>query len=671
MSAAQAALIPDAGANSVINSAEGSSSGNGHGNGLSNDSTSGKSASTEPVDISSLEQRTLNPDWFLYTELARSNLGERASAVLSILINKGRLSTREIQSYVPDLSLSSIRTVLVSLIQLRCVQYLEETSLSGRKTIYYYFNEDGLILMLYSGDISYRVTKYFNEHTEQHLISIAQEIIHNVLALGSLQVKDYLQSLSSGETAEEDLFNVHQTFVRLAELQFLIPLQGIHYTPIEDLWNLLYLREYKKLPKNTTQSDLKKRNEAKAKAKAEFNRVITMPTNGESTKNLFVTDSKTGFKKINESISLTFNLDRYMKARRSTQLIHFAKNRIGTTTSKIYAAALSLTEQLSNDLSHPLAKTGLFQDLDERTALYEDLKIDEENVKGVTFTATDLSRRLPKDLDLRGTLTYANQSTKRKQNRHQSNQMEKRIKTEDGFVIPPLPTVPEESEEDDLEDANLDMNNEDNDPHSVNLINGHLRLLLSSGIPFIKESKPGQFFVPYSDLIPTLKMHVYDSLIASTLGASSHRVLRCIRDNGLCTEKTITTTSLMREKDVRTVIGTLIRYNAIEIQELPRTADRAASRAVFLFRIKERHAFNMMKQNLTWNLARLIAKLEALKEENATLLKKANRDDVKGRELELLLASEINQLKLVNDREMNGLVRRHRLLSLWEVFKLF
>lgn len=78
-----------------------------------------------------------------------------------------------------------------------------------------------------------------------------------------------------------------------------------------------------------------------------------------------------------------------------------------------------------------------------------------------------------------------------------------------------------------------------------------------------------------------------------------------------------------------------------------------------------------MKLNLTWNLARLISKLETLKEENATLLKKANRDDVKGREMELLLASEINQLKVVNDRELNGLVRRHRLLSLWEVFKLF
>lgn len=657
MSAAQAALIPDAavpnGGASVVSAAEPSTS-----------------TSPEPIDISSLEQRTLNPDSFLYSELARSHLGERASTVLSVLVNKGRLSTREIHSFIPELSLSSIKTVLVSLIQLRCVQYLEETSLSGRKTLYYYFNEEGLFLMLYAGDISDRIVQYFNQDEEQHLVNIAQQIIHNVLALGSLTVKDYLASESNSN--DTDIFNIHQAFVRLADLEFLVPLQGIHYTPIVDLWNMLYLREYKKLPKNTTQSDLKKRNEAKAKAKLEFNRIVSSPSQDSNGK-IFLTDSGTGFKKVNESVSLTFNLERYLKSRRSNQLVQFAKSRIGTTSSKIYAVALSMTEQHSNGLSHPLSKTGLFQDLDERTSLEEDLKLDEENVKGVSFTALDVARRLPSNLDLRGTLVHSNQSLKRKQKHNQSPpQFEKRIKTEDGFVVPPLPTVMEESEEEHEEgDANLDLDEDDSDPRSVSLVNGHLRLLLTANIPFIKESKPGQFFVPYSSLIPILKSSTYDSIIASTLGPSSHRVLRCIRDNGLCTERTITTTSLMREKDVRTVIGTLVKYNAIEIQEVPRTVDRAASRAVFLFRIKEKHAFNTMKLNLTWNLARLISKLETLKEENATLLKKANRDDVKGREMELLLASEINQLKVVNDRELNGLVRRHRLLSLWEVFKLF
>lgn len=339
-----------------------------------------------------------------------------------------------------------------------------------------------------------------------------------------------------------------------------------------------------------------------------------------------------------------------------------------------------MTEQLSNELTHPLAKTGLLQDLDEKTSLEADMALDEENVKGILFNAIDLAKNLPANVDLRGTLTSKQKNMKRNQ---AHPLVEKRIKTEDGFVVPaaPLSTVQEEEEEGEEgeeEEAaglnsnmDLDLDEDDSNPHSVSLINGHLRLLLSSSIPFIKESKPGLFFVPYSELIPVLKTAVYDSIIVSTLGPSSHRVLRCIRDGKLCTERTITTTSLMREKDVRTVIGTLVKYNSIEIQEVPRTADRAASRAVFLFRIKELHAFNTMKQNLAWNIAKLISRIENLKDENKTLLKKANRDDVKGKEMELLLPSEINQLKLVNERELNGLTRRYRLLSLWEIFKLF
>lgn len=63
-------------------------------------------------------------------------------------------------------------------------------------------------------------------------------------------------------------------------------------------------------------------------------------------------------------------------------------------------------------------------------------------------------------------------------------------------------------------------------------------------------------------------------------------------------------------------------------------------------------------------------KKEKLKQENSTLLKKANRDDVKGRENELLLPSELNQLKMVNERELNVFARLSRLLSLWEVFQM-
>ena len=88
------------------------------------------------------------------------------------------------------------------------------------------------------------------------------------------------------------------------------------------------------------------------------------------------------------------------------------------------------------------------------------------------------------------------------------------------------------------------------------------------------------------------------------------------------------------------------------------------------FSTNENHAYGFMKQNLAWNIANLLFKKESLRAENVTLLTKANRDDVKGKEEELLLPSELNQLKMVNERELNSFSRISRLLSLWEVFKM-
>ena len=59
------------------------------------------------------------------------------------------------------------------------------------------------------------------------------------------------------------------------------------------------------------------------------------------------------------------------------------------------------------------------------------------------------------------------------------SQSTKRLKTEDGFVIPALPNSVKE-EDDGEEDINLDLDDideDDADPHSASLITNHLKLL--------------------------------------------------------------------------------------------------------------------------------------------------------------------------------------------------
>ncbi|QLG72271.1 hypothetical protein HG535_0C06260 [Zygotorulaspora mrakii] len=626
------------------------------------ESVPGSMSTEDDVMItSSLEQRTLNPDWFLYTELFKYHLGERAASIIDVLICKGRLSIFEIRDRIPNLDTRSVKITMVSLVQLRCVRYWEEVSHSGKSTTYYYINEDGLLLFLYSGLINDEFSKQF-----PHSSMEVSQIIQNILSLGSITVKDFLQNIESKES-QIDMMSI---FVRLVESEFLVPLTKLHCTPINDLWNTLYQKEYNAIPRTSTLSDLKKRSEAKSKAKIQFQSFLE---NSKSTSQVIYIDPITSLKAIKNNLPLTINLERFFKIRRTKHLVQFAKSRIGSTPSEIYRVALSMTESKSPPLTDPLTKTGLLQELEEATSIKEDIELSEEKTQGLSFSAIDIAKHLPSSLDLRGTLTSKLKTNKRS-NDSKESKLNKKLKTKDGFAIPALPKI-NESKNDvdkaDFSDDFEDFDDDDQEPHSLSLINCHLKLLASSAVPFLKETRPGVYFIPYSKIVPLLKSSVYDYVLSSTMGPSAMRIRRCICENSLVSEKVINSTALMKEKDIRSTIASLIKYNVLEIQEVPRTADRAASRAVFLFRSNERHAYSFMMQNLAWNIADLHYKKEKMKEERSTLLTKANRDDVKGREAELLLPSELNQLKSLNERELNILVRVLRLLSLWEVYRLF
>lgn len=642
----------------------------------------------DSIDISTLEQRSRNPQRFLWSELIKSHLGTKCHTIMDTLIALGRLSIREIRDRNPSFTIKEIKLTLVSLMQLRLVKCFDDVLPGGKKTTYYSYDEDGLHILLYSGLILNEINEKFpplkiGDKTEEDQTNSnidqfsAATIVQNIISVGSLSLNDYL----SGCGPDAPKHEIINTFVKLIESGYLIPINKLNYTPLNDLWNLIYEKEYKLISKNASLSDLKKRNEAKGKAKLQF---LELLDNVNDFSKTIIIDPKTSLKTVKLNIPLTFNLERFLKSRRSKQLIKFAKSRLGVMTALIYKTALQLTEQKSPNLINPMFKTGLLQDLDEAESFREEAILQEENTPGLTFSALDISKHLPKDIDLRGSLVSTHNRDKTNNKRENPNDdndnIRKKIKTEDGFVIPALPkhvvdkiqdqdTQGNENENENTNDMDIDIDDEDDDPRSINYINGHLRLLTKSSIPFLQETKPGVYHIPYTKLMECLRSYTYNYLIASTLGQSAMRICRCVTANKLVSEKVITSMALMKEKDIRSTIASLIKYNVVEIQEVPRTVDRSAARAIFLFRFKEKHSYAFIRQNLEWNIANLFHKKEVLKKNNATLLLKANREDVRGRETELLLPSELNQLKMIKERELNAYVRISRIISLWEVFK--
>ena len=209
-------------------------------NSVANEANTAAVGEDQPIDVSSLEQRTLTPERFLYVELVKSNLGERAAKIIDLLLSLGRLTVHEIAVKAPDFNVKIIKATLVSLIQLRCVKYLDEVSLSGKKSTYYYYNEDGLILCLYSGLIIEELNNYLPQRSKtdpESSLSLAAQVVQNILTLGSVTLRDYLEDVQPPQLKHE----LTATFVTLCESGFLVPLTKLNYTPINDLWHLLYL----------------------------------------------------------------------------------------------------------------------------------------------------------------------------------------------------------------------------------------------------------------------------------------------------------------------------------------------------------------------------------------------------------------------------------------------
>ncbi|CAI4885771.1 AFH_G0023420.mRNA.1.CDS.1 [Saccharomyces cerevisiae] len=84
----------------------------------------------------------------------------------------------------------------------------------------------------------------------------------------------------------------------------------------------------------------------------------------------------------------------------------------------------------------------------------------------------------------------------------------------------------------------------------------------------------------------------------------------------------------MKEKDIRSTLASLIRYNPVEIQEVPRTL------------IDSHQGHGEIKARKLYIIP-----------------KKTNRDDVKEERTNYYIPSELNQLKMVNERELNVFAR--------------
>lgn len=587
----------------------------------------------------------------LYTTVAKTHLGEVAAVVISILISYGRLTAKDI-SQRSKIQLKLVKLTLVSLIQLNCIYYWHDKTSNN---VYYSFNERGILMLLHSGEIIVHIKNKFGEE--------AAELTQHLIEFGNIKIEDYLINFKD----EESKYKRESIITTLFTQKWLIGVSKVDFNPIEDLWMTVYEEVLRNTPRSTTMSEAKRIAEVKEEAKQKLSKLIE---NSRDVKQHIVI--KDGLKRMNPSTIIRFNLDRFEKHLRTRCFVDFSRFKIGVLSSMVYEAALTAIEDNSPDMRHFfLEVTGLLNDPDERREFTNSIENKLVDDKKITFTLKDVLKYLPKEVDLRNSILShnflkPNPISKKRVNSDSEDQAPKKIKLEpdsEGQIQSPEEHTME------FEDFQRNIDVDNSNAQSLGLINQHLKLLASnSSVKFVVETTPGVYMVPFTEIVKNLKRHYYDTLVKYTLGADSLRVLRCLKACKIADEKTLANSVLLKEKAVRNTLFNLINLNIIEIQEVPRSADRAASKTFFLFRHKESNAYSFLRNSLLFSMAELLQNIIDFKSENKILLEKCEREDVKGHEDELLLESELKLLKNLKAREILNIGKINRLKSMFEVF---
>lgn len=541
--------------------------------------------------------------------------------MVAALIAHGRLTAKEL-SHRTKIAAKHIKTALVALIQLNCVQFWKDS------TVYYLFHERGMSVLLHAGDVCTLIKKEYGEE--------CAEVVQNVIENGSICIKDYM-----GASGPEKYKKMNH-LVTLFSANWLRRMKPVDKHPIEDLWNRVFQETLKNTPRNAATSEIKRVAEVTERSKVKFNELIQPADSREAL------TVENGIHSLRGEVILQFNLSRYEMSLRTRALVDLARSRLGPLTSSVYNAACLLVEAKGADLTHPyFSVLGLINDPEEARILQSSVENALVDNRATVFHVRDVARSLPANVDLTNSII-----THRPRSAASQSPSSKRVKLEDGFAEP-------------IENGN---GYDDSEDDVEKLVVEHLRLLQNSNVPFVQETGPGLYTIPYTRLAAHVKKYNYDTLVKTTFGGEVHRVLNCIRELKLGDEKAIANLVLLRERLVKTALFRMVKHHLIEIQEVPRSADRAALKTFFLFRHKPSSAYGYVGNALIYSMAEILANVSNFKQENSILLEKCEREDVKGFELELLLETELQTLRELQSREVGNLGRLHRLKWLHFVF---
>lgn len=181
-----------------------------------------------------------------------------------------------------------------------------------------------------------------------------------------------------------------------------------------------------------------------------------------------------------------------------------------------------------------------------------------------------------------------------------------------------------------------------------------LALLTEGPFRFLSSGAAGSSFFIDKDMLDFyLRREEILRVMDSKVEPPAPRILRILIDKGKLEEKTLQEIGLLGAKELRQCLSMLKQMGYLDLQEVPRNPQRQPNQTVFLWFHDAKRVSNLIVENTYTTIARLMELLKLERQNLASTLAKVEREDVKGKEEQMLGPAEYIVLM------------RHRRLEEW------
>ncbi|TIC04127.1 hypothetical protein E3Q17_00594 [Wallemia mellicola] len=159
-----------------------------------------------------------------------------------------------------------------------------------------------------------------------------------------------------------------------------------------------------------------------------------------------------------------------------------------------------------------------------------------------------------------------------------------------------------------------------------------------------KAGSSKEYHVCYETVCARIKRSLVDSLVKEQFGDEAARIINIVLEKGKLEEKHISTIGLLSMKETRETIGKLQTSGLLQLQEVPKSADRAVHRTFYLWYVDLPKAYLGLSAKLYKTIANLIERKQRERKIRADVLARADRKDVR-EDSSLLAKSDKDRLE--------------------------